>query len=272
MAVLNNWVNGDLSSFYFDIIKDRLYCDEPTGLSRRRTQTVLLHVMNHFMAFLAPVTPALVERAWKYFPPALRKDEIPPLQRAFQSAPPEWSNADLASDLPWLLDAKSAVNAALEEGRNEKQLQQSTESVVHISFTAWDAFSSTVDPRLDFFKRYEGELADLFLTAGVVLHQPSHMAEVRLTDVGSPNANWTHWRPFPTACESVSHLRTVPSDRAKCDRCWKYTASRPSAVAGGKEEDNAARADSLCQRCRDVVSTLTEPAAAPYLDAASFTS
>ena len=61
-------VPNDLSSFYFDAIKDCLYCDQPDSATRRSTQTTLHHVLHYFTKSIAPVTPHLAEEVAQHYP------------------------------------------------------------------------------------------------------------------------------------------------------------------------------------------------------------
>ena len=65
---LNDFIPNDLSSFYFDIVKDRLYCDVASGNKRRSTQTVLFHLLRTFVCSIAPIVPHLVEEVTLYHP------------------------------------------------------------------------------------------------------------------------------------------------------------------------------------------------------------
>ena len=66
--ILINMVRTNLSSFYFDTIKDRLYCDPPEGESRRSTQTALHHLLQCFTRSIAPITPHLAEDIALHYP------------------------------------------------------------------------------------------------------------------------------------------------------------------------------------------------------------
>ena len=66
--LLVNVVPTDLSSFYFDVIKDRLYCDPAEGRARRSTQTTLHHLLRFLTSSIAPVTPHLAEEVAQHYP------------------------------------------------------------------------------------------------------------------------------------------------------------------------------------------------------------
>ena len=60
-TLLNKLIPKDLSAFYFEIIKDRLYCDAPQGTARRSTQTALYHILQCLTKSIAPILPHLAE-------------------------------------------------------------------------------------------------------------------------------------------------------------------------------------------------------------------
>src|SRR5690606_35562884 len=62
--LLYNFCNEDLSAFYFDIRKDRLYCDAPESFERRATRTVMAEIFNSLSAWLAPILSFTAEEAW----------------------------------------------------------------------------------------------------------------------------------------------------------------------------------------------------------------
>ena len=73
--ILVNMVPTDLSSFYFDIIKDRLYCDPAEGEARRSTQTTLHHLLHFLTTSIAPITPHLAEEVAQYYPHPFEEGE-----------------------------------------------------------------------------------------------------------------------------------------------------------------------------------------------------
>jgi isoleucyl-tRNA synthetase len=75
VSIINRWVNADLSSFYLEGIKDRLYCGDGGG--------ILYHALQGVLKMLAPITPMLVEEAWDHRPQWMRNKPYV----IFQSSP-----------------------------------------------------------------------------------------------------------------------------------------------------------------------------------------
>ena len=65
---LYDYCNDDLSAFYFDIRKDRLYCDRPDSFERRATRSVMAVIYNGLTSWLAPILSFTTEEAWDYRP------------------------------------------------------------------------------------------------------------------------------------------------------------------------------------------------------------
>src|SRR5690606_2507631 len=74
IQALYNFCNEDLSSLYFDIRKDRLYCDVPDSFERRATRTVMAELFDFLITRLAPYTSFTSEEAWGYRPTGVFED------------------------------------------------------------------------------------------------------------------------------------------------------------------------------------------------------
>ena len=119
-----DFCQGDLSSLFFDIRRDSLYCDRPDSLTRRAYRTVLAAVFERLTAWLNPIAPFTMHEAWaSRFP-----DERPNAFRVIPETPADWkSDADAAR---WgkIGEVTSAVTAALEIERREKRIGSSLEA------------------------------------------------------------------------------------------------------------------------------------------------
>ena len=173
----------DLSSFYLDVLKDRLYAESPDGPDRRAARFVLARLLDVLARLLAPVLPHTAEEVWDFLPAAPGK--APSVHLA------DWPTPDPAFDDPgrdarWadLRALRETVLVALEGMRKSKQIGSSQEASVTIH-ADFDTAS-----RLD---------ADLLATLCIV-------SEVEfLPDSPPPGA------PTVTARKS---------DHPKCERCW----------------------------------------------------
>ncbi len=135
-----NYCVTDLSAFYLDMLKDRLYSDAADSLSRRSAQTVLAAVLRDLVRLVAPVLTFTAEEVWQFTPRSLRGDII-----SVQLA--GWPNTDvldeyadeaaaLRSAYVTVLDVREAVTKALEDARNDKVIGKSQEAAVSIEAPA----------------------------------------------------------------------------------------------------------------------------------------
>lgn len=239
---INKWVNNDLSAFYVESIKDRLYADHPDGINRRAVQTVLYHIYRYIQAMLAPITPLLIEETWNYTPQALKNKDGHPLKRIFPTIPSEWDNDALAMDLPYLLAANTAVKATQEIARSEKKMGSSLQCSVLLVFSNKE--TAETNSAVELFKGYGDELESLFVVSGVEITAGSDLPPKLEV------AMWHYRTDFDMPDGQKATAYVYAPEKAKCVRCWRY-----AAATDAKPEE------ALCNRCVDVIQGLrvTDP-------------
>ena len=122
---LLNFSNLDLSSFYFDIRKDSLYCDSPNSNVRKSTRTVLDILFNYLVTWFAPILCFTSEEVRKSrFPEA--KDSIHEL--SFINIKDEWFNSELYEKWEEIRSVRRVVTGAIELERKEKRIGSSLEA------------------------------------------------------------------------------------------------------------------------------------------------
>jgi isoleucyl-tRNA synthetase len=129
---LSNFMNVDLSAFYFDIRKDALYCDAPSSLRRRACRTVLDELFSCLTAWLAPVLCFTAEEVWlARFP----SDDASVHLRTFPEVPASWRDEALAEKWREVRELRRVVTGALEVERREKRIGASLEAApdVHVA-------------------------------------------------------------------------------------------------------------------------------------------
>ncbi|MBX3495078.1 MAG: isoleucine--tRNA ligase [Parvibaculum sp.] len=129
---LSNFMNVDLSAFYFDIRKDTLYCDAPSSLRRRACRTALDELFSCLTAWLAPVLCFTAEEVWlSRFP----SDDASVHLRTFPEIPAAWRDEALADKWRKVRELRRVVTGALEVERREKRIGASLEAApdVHVS-------------------------------------------------------------------------------------------------------------------------------------------
>ncbi len=185
---INDFCVVELSSFYFDILKDRLYCDEADGPERRSAQTALFLILDAMTRMFAPILAFTCDEVWLAMPHRAEDDgrnvlfnEMVQPYTQYALSQEEMENWGRIASL------RSAVNGALEQARADKIIGKSLEAAVSLTVPQEDAFLTRMS---------EEDLADLFIVSQVSL----------------------------TVGDEVS-VRVKAAAGVKCGRCWKVLHS-----------------------------------------------
>ena len=189
--VLNALTTVDLSAFYFDVSKDRLYTFGSRSEARRSAQTAMYLIADGLVRSIAPILPVTADELWRHLPG--RREESVHLAD-FPGDLESWADPALQATWERLMAIRAVVNAAIEVERQRKILGTPLEA--HVSIRAHGE-------ALALLERYRDELAMLFIVSTVTLEPGTAEA---------PDAN------SPEGVE-VSVTRT---DGTRCDRCWRY--------------------------------------------------
>ena len=194
---VNDFCVVELSSFYFDIIKDRLYCDGAESLSRRSAQTALYLILDAMTRMFAPILAFTCDEIWLAMPHRTGDDERNVLLNEMVQPYTQYA-LSLEEMTRWdrIAAVRTAVNGALEQARADKTIGKSLEAEVDLTVPAEDAFLSQME---------EGALADLLI-----------VSQVRV-ETG----------------DSLS-VTVRPAAGTKCQRCWKMLTS-VGTVAGHED-------------------------------------
>ena len=211
---IHNFCVVDMSNFYFDVLKDRLYTSVGTSKTRRAAQTVLYKILDSLTLLLTPILAFTADEIWKFMPHDQSKDPRSPL---FNDIPqPDFIRTDAAFMEKWekIHKVRVDVQKALEIARNEKKIGKSLEA--HIVLGAGGEL-------YDFLKSVETALPEIFITSGVTVTAEK--------------------QPFEGEVEGLS-VGVQPAKGEKCERCWKFSETVGS---------NAAHPH-LCAHCAAVLS------------------
>jgi isoleucyl-tRNA synthetase len=234
---LNLYVNTDLSAFYIESIKDRLYAAATDSQSRVYAQIVLWEIFKQLSVLLAPVTPLLVEEACGYLPKQL---SFHPVKACWgRNGPPvnvldPWSNHELESDMPYLAAVNTAIKAAQELARTDKKMGSSLQSFVLFEIKKGDPGS--VAPIKAKFDRYIATLSDILVVSNVTVGYQALLTQI-------PDSKWSYTVDFKVNDHEVAAHIYEPQ-LAKCARCWKYNVE-PEKVPEAHED--------ICPRCSVVI-------------------
>jgi isoleucyl-tRNA synthetase len=127
---IQNFCVVDLSNFYLDIAKDRLYISAPNSFRRRSCQTVIAIILENLARAIAPVLCHMAEDIWRYLPYST------PYKSVFESGwvklDPAWLQPDLAPTWEQIRELRDGVNKVLEQARTDKAIGSSLESKVFL--------------------------------------------------------------------------------------------------------------------------------------------
>ncbi len=131
-----NFCNGPLSAFYFDIRKDRLYCDRDDMFERRACRTVMAALLEALCGWLAPILCFTADEAWQYRPRGVFKNDADSIHLAdFVALPENWLDAGVAAKWQKILSVREVVLGALEIARKDKMIGSALEAhaVIYMS-------------------------------------------------------------------------------------------------------------------------------------------
>ena len=131
--IIQNFCIVDLSNFYLDIAKDRLYISAPTSFRRRSCQTVLAIVLENLTRAIAPVLCHMAEDIWQYLPYQTPYKSV--FEAGWVKLDPQWSQPSLAITWDKIRDLRTDVNKVMEQARTDKSIGSSLESKVLLQIT-----------------------------------------------------------------------------------------------------------------------------------------
>ena len=194
---LHNFCVVDMSNFYLDVIKDRLYCSAPGDHGRRSAQTVLMTVLEHLVIMMSPILTFTAEELWQHLPARDRQS----VQLADWPEPdPAWKDGELERRWQTILEVREEVTWALEQARKDKIIGGSLEG----SVTVWA--EGSIYEQLQYFRE---QLPQLFIVSEAQL----------LPDKSAAPSGAVEGQRLPIK------ILVEKTGGAKCPRCWIYSDS-----------------------------------------------
>ncbi|RPB11360.1 isoleucyl-tRNA synthetase [Morchella conica CCBAS932] len=114
---ITNYTTLDLSAFYLDVIKDRIYSDPAHSLSRRSAQTVMHHILRNYVSMLAPIVPLLTEEVWAHTPAAVTRGAVSPSRLGWYRPDERWNDGELVAHFALLEEVHAVVRVGIERAR-----------------------------------------------------------------------------------------------------------------------------------------------------------
>ena len=183
---VNDFCVTTLSSFYLDIVKDRLYCEGAESATRRSAQTALYLTLHTLAKLFAPILAFTCDEIWLAMPHTGEDDArnvvLNEMNRPFAAYA-----LDSETMARWerIIEVRALVNGALEEARAAKVIGKSLEADVHLTVPESDRFLADENPEA---------LADLFIVSKVELEEGEAL-----------------------------HVKVDNAAGTKCPRCWKHS-------------------------------------------------
>lgn len=208
---LHNFCVVDLSAFYLDIIKDRLYTSAPDDPKRRDAQTVMALILDALVRIMAPILPFTADEIYQFMPGSDKRDSVH--LEAMVQPDETWKDDALAEKWEAVLDLRTEVTKALEEARTAKLIGHPLDACLEIKLPD--------TPLKPIIETLPEALNDIFI-----------VSSVHLVDSVGPKA---------FQGREIKGLEILVHKAAgeKCDRCWRFDQTI------GRDPDHPL----TCERC-----------------------
>jgi isoleucyl-tRNA synthetase len=193
---IHNFCAQEMGSLYLDITKDRQYTMKENSLGRRSTQTAMYHILEALTRWMAPILSFTADELWEHLPG--ERNESAMLNTWYQGLSPLSENVALdAAFWQQVFSVRDAVSKQLETLRNDGKIKGGL--TAEVILYADDALKAVLE-------KVESELKFILITSKVSLNslsdKPSNAIESELVGLA---------------------LFAVPTEHARCDRCWHQT-------------------------------------------------
>ena len=189
---INIFCVTDMSSFYLDIIKDRLYSSKADSKERRAAQTTMYIILNALVRILAPLTSFTAEEIWRYMPKTKDTDVESVMLTDYPTVNEQYENKELREKWKKIVDIKEIVSKKLEEARAQKIIGHSLNAKV-ILYAEGNLYN--------FIKDNLKLLQSVLITSGLEVEENKRDAEVKLG------------------------VKIEQAEGEKCERCWMYSTT-----------------------------------------------
>ena len=187
---INVFCVTDMSSFYLDIIKDRLYTAKSNSKERRAAQTAMYIILDSLVRMLAPLTSFTAEEIWKYMNKSKDEKVESVMLTTYPEVNPEYENDELRIKWEKIVKIKEIVAKKLEEARAEKKIGHSLNAKVTL-FAENDLYK--------FIKENQELLQTVFIISDLEVEENQRANEEKLG------------------------VKIKQAEGEKCERCWMYS-------------------------------------------------
>ena len=228
---VNEFAIVDLSSFYLDVLKDRMYTFAPTSQPRRSAQTVLWQITETLVRLVAPILSFTADEVWEYLPAVEGREAsvhlalFPKPEDIFSEAPTE-----LLNEWKELLSIRDLALRLLENARQDKMIGKSLEADLHFLVR---------EEIFDLLKGHECELKELLNVSAVLVLDASVEPGFR-----SPPKEKPHFKTMTTS--DYLSFAVYSAAGHKCARCWNFMP----------EVSNYGIWQNVCTRCQEALTEM----------------
>ncbi len=184
---IHNFCVVDMSNFYLDVLKDRLYTEKADSQARRAAQTAMFIILDALTRMIAPILAYTSDEIWKFMPHHSDADA----ENVVYNSMPEKLSVDCDSEFAakWdkIHELRDTVKKSLEVVIKEKTIRSSLEASVTLKASG---------DELDFLKSVESELATIFIVSQV------NVVEADVNELG---------------------VEVAKANGEKCERCWSFS-------------------------------------------------
>jgi len=215
---VNEFAIVDLSSFYLDVLKDRMYTFAPTSTARRSAQTVLWTITEALVRLVAPILTFTSDEVWEHLPtvagrePSVHLAQFPEPAEIYPGGNPVDRTA-LIDEWKQIFAAREEALRQLEEERQAKRIGKALEAEVELAAS--------------------GELLALLMKHAEGLKEILNVSRVRVVNAADGDVDGN-------ADGAVLHVKVLPASGIKCSRCWNFMTDTSDYGAW----------QSVCGRCR----------------------
>ena len=184
---INTFCVVDMSNFYLDIIKDRLYTSKKESTKRRAAQTAMYNILSGLVRIIAPMTVYTAEEIWKYMPHKNGENTESIMLEYWPKVNEKYENKELEEKWNKIIAIKEEASKALEMARAEKVIGHSLNAKVTINADK---------ENYNFLKDKEELLQEVFIVSAVEVKEANELK-----------------------------IDVTPAEGEKCERCWMYSTT-----------------------------------------------
>ncbi len=186
---VNQFCVVDMSSFYLDIIKDRLYTEKADSVARRAAQTTMYYILDALVKILTPMISFTAEEIWSAMKHTEKENVESPMLADYPVTNDEWDNKEIAEKWEKIIKVKNIVAKDLELARAEKTIGNSLDAKVTI-YADGEEYK--------FLKENEELIKLVLIVSGLEIQENNRKQEEKLG------------------------VKVEHATGEKCERCWMY--------------------------------------------------